>query len=75
MSTQTVEAVYEHGTFRPVAPLRAEFSEGQRVRLVVEPVTQAQTYLELVTGVFEGLSEEAIDAIEASAKRRPDFFS
>jgi predicted DNA-binding antitoxin AbrB/MazE fold protein len=74
MNAQTIEAVYEHGAFRPVGPLHPEPSEGQRVRLVVEAVGDPQAYLKLAAQVFEGLSEEDVDAVEAAAKRRPDFF-
>ncbi len=74
MSTQTVEAVYEQGAFRPVTPLPGPLREGQRVRLLVESVAEGKGYLELVTHVLDGLSESEIDAIEALATRREDFF-
>lgn len=74
MSVQTIDAVYEHGAFRPVVPVASGFSEGQRVRLVVEPLAEASDYLRLMTGVFSGLAEVDVDAIEAAAQRRNDFF-
>jgi predicted DNA-binding antitoxin AbrB/MazE fold protein len=36
MTTQTVEAIYEEGTFRIMQPARVVLREGQRVRLIVE---------------------------------------
>ncbi len=44
------------------------------MRLVVEAAPDMEAYLRLTTQVFEGLSEEDLDAIEAAAKRRSDFF-
>ena len=38
MKTEAIEALYEHGGFRFVAPANLELSEGQKVRLVVEPI-------------------------------------
>ena len=71
MSNQRIEAVYERGTFRPVVPLPALLREGQHVQLIVEPTVeaQAQSYLDLATQVFEGLSDEDVAAIEAMARR------
>jgi predicted DNA-binding antitoxin AbrB/MazE fold protein len=73
MGTQELDAVYEHGTFRPVTPLASPLSEGQRVRLVVEPIAEAHAYLDLATRVFEGLSEDDLAAIETLARRRGLF--
>jgi len=42
MTTETVEAVYEHGSFRRVAPADLKLAEGQKVRLVVEPIEQTR---------------------------------
>ncbi|MCX5646392.1 MAG: antitoxin family protein [Phycisphaerae bacterium] len=38
MKTETIEAVYEHGSFRVIAPADLELAEGQKVRLVIEPI-------------------------------------
>jgi predicted DNA-binding antitoxin AbrB/MazE fold protein len=73
MDTQELDAIYEHGAFRPVAPLASPLVEGQRVRLVVEPVAEARAYLDLATRVFEGLSEDDLAVIETLAGRRDLF--
>jgi predicted DNA-binding antitoxin AbrB/MazE fold protein len=74
MSAQRIEAVYESGTFRPVAPLPTPLREGQHVQLTVEGPSDARAYLDLATHVLDGLSDEDIAAIEAIAQRRPRFF-
>ena len=69
----TVDAVYEGGVFKPVQ--RPGFSEGELVRMTVESVRKAtpQEILELVTHVYDGLSAQDIDDVEAMARRRPFF--
>ena len=72
--TQTCDAVYENGLFRPLAPTPEGLSEGQRVRLVVEAKTP-DDILALAAKVYEGLSPEDIDEIERIALDRSNFFS
>jgi predicted DNA-binding antitoxin AbrB/MazE fold protein len=72
--SETVEAVYEKGVFRPVAPLHGALQDGQRVRLLVEPELAAETALDLALHVFDGLSEAEVDEIEAVIQRRGDYF-
>jgi predicted DNA-binding antitoxin AbrB/MazE fold protein len=74
MTTETVEAVYEHGGFRIVAPDDLKLVEGQKVRLVVEPIEKPEDILALATQVYEGLTDAQIDSIEEHARRRGDFF-
>lgn len=74
MTTKAVEAVYEHGGFRLVAPIDLKLSEGQKVRLVVEPMEQSEDILVLAARVYEGLTADEIDSIEGHARRRDDFF-
>jgi len=74
MTTETVEAVYEHGGFRLVAPVELELAEGQKVRLVVEPVEKLDHILELAARVYEALTDDEIDSIEEHSRRRKDFF-
>ncbi len=74
MAIETIEAVYEHGGFRPVSPVDMMIPEGQKVRLVVEIVEKPDDILELAAQVYEGLSEDQIDAIEEHTRRREDFF-
>ena len=72
--TQTLEAVFEDGTFRllekPAVPLR----NGQHVRLMVDAVTTPEDVLALAGQVYVGLSEEEVDDIERIALDRRSFF-
>jgi predicted DNA-binding antitoxin AbrB/MazE fold protein len=74
MATETIEAVYEHGGFRPIAPVDMDLAEGQKVRLVVEPIDKPDDILALAAEVSEDLSEAQIDYIERHVRRREDFF-
>ncbi len=68
--TQSIEAVYEHGVFRPVSPMGAGLAEGQTVRLVVEVVGQPEAILALAADVYQGLTPDEIEAIEQHITRR-----
>ena len=74
MATETIEAIYEHGGFRPIAPMDINLAEGQKVRLVVEPIEKPNDILALAAQVYEDLSESEIDSIEQHTRRREDFF-
>ncbi len=74
MATETIEAVYEDGSFHPIAPVEMTFTEGQKVRLVIEPIEKPEDILELAAQVYEGLSDEQIDSIEQHSRRRENFF-
>ena len=71
---QAVDAVYENGVFRPLKS--PELSEGQHVRLEIEasPEERLDDLLELAARVYEGLSDDQIDAIEEIVLDRQDFF-
>jgi len=72
---QTVEAIYESGGFRLIAPANLQLFEGQKVRLIIEPPDQSATSpLDLAAQVYEGLSESQIEEIEQIALDRDDFF-
>ena len=71
---ETVEAIYEDGPFRVVKPPSLLLAEGQRVRLVVEPILQPKDILALAARVYEGLTDEEIDLIEQHSRRRENFF-
>ncbi len=72
---QTVEAVFENGSFKVVDPSPLHLSEGQRVKLIVEESKRsANDILALAAKVYEGLSENEIDEIERIAFDRQDFF-
>ncbi len=70
--TQTYEAVYENGVFRPVTP-PVILTNGQHVRLSVE-IDDAAHILELAARVYQGLPDEQIDEIETIALDRSRFF-
>lgn len=72
--SQVLDAIFEKGVFKPLqAP---NLSEGQHVRLVVEGPTQAPDgILQLAARVYEGLSAEEIQKVEAIALDRGHFFS
>jgi predicted DNA-binding antitoxin AbrB/MazE fold protein len=74
MTTETIEAIYEHGGFRPISPVDIRFAEGQIVRLVVEPIEKPDDLLALAGQVYEVLSDEQIDSLEQHIRRREDFF-
>jgi predicted DNA-binding antitoxin AbrB/MazE fold protein len=66
---QAIDAIYENGTFRPVDANGLNLSEGQRVRITVDE-RDIQELLRQATSVYDGLSEEEIDQIEAIALDR-----
>ena len=73
--TQTVEAIFEDGSFKPVDDGSLPFSEGQRVKLTVQVPSETEDNLvELAGQVYEGLSEEDIGEIERLALDRGNFF-
>jgi len=65
-----MDAVYQDGVFRPVSS--PELPEGERVRLIVERVTQStpDDILRLASRVYEGLSQQDIDEVEDMARHR-----
>ena len=69
----TVEAVFQDGVFRPVQ--RPDLPEGERVRLTVESVGEAnpRDVLRLATRVYEGLSAKDVDEIEEMSRHRAFF--
>ncbi len=69
-----IEAIYEHGVFKPLEAL--EIPDGQHVRLVVETAeaTTSEDMLALAAQVYKGLDSEDVDAIEEIACHRRGFF-
>lgn len=72
--TQVLDAIYEHGTFRLVAPAGIQLAEGQPVRIIVEADVR-QDILELAAQVYAGLSDEDIVDVERTALDRGAFFT
>ena len=73
--TQTVEAIYEHGTFRLLQAPRVPLVDGQQVRLTVEIEDSSDDVLALAEQVYAGRSDEDIDDIERIAMDRRSFFT
>ena len=72
---QTLDAIFENGTFRPLSNAPLPLSPGQRVRLIVEtPVEAGADVIELAAQVYEGLSDDQVDEIEQIILDRRDFF-
>jgi predicted DNA-binding antitoxin AbrB/MazE fold protein len=72
---QMFEAVFEHGVLRLLGAPDVPFTEGQHVRLVVDPLeTPPADNLALAAQVYAGLSKEEIDEIEQIALERRAFF-
>ena len=75
MITQTLDAVFQDGSFKPLDNGSLPFSEGQRVKLTVEVPSETEDNLvELAGQVYEDLSEEDIGEIERLALNRGNFF-
>ena len=74
MTTETLDAIFEHGTFRLLQPPSIPLHEGQRVRLVVETEQSPDAILALAANVYAGLSPQDITEIEQIALQRRDFF-
>ena len=74
MKNQFVEAVFENGVFRPLAPIEPSLPEGRQVRLIVESQETEPTILDLAARVYEGLSEREVEEIETIALDRQAFF-
>jgi hypothetical protein len=74
MTTETVDAIFERGTFRLVHPLHLPLRDGQRVRLLVETEESPETILALASSVYDGLSPQEVQEIEQIALHRRDFF-
>ena len=73
--SQILDAIFKDGSFEPVDNGSLPFSEGQRVKLIVEVPAEAQgDLIELAGEVYEGLSDEDIDEIERIALDRGQFF-
>ncbi len=70
----TIEAIYEHGVFKPLMP--PSLMDGQYVKIAVELYEKKtpDDILGLAAQVYEGLSDQDVDDIEAIALNRSGFF-
>lgn len=74
MTTATIDAVFEDGTFRMVHPSDLVLRDGQRVRLVVETQETPDVILELAAQVYAGFSPQEREEIEQHSLERRPFF-
>lgn len=73
--TQTIEAIFQDGMFKPLTPISDEIAEGETVEITIkEKRLSPDEMLELAGQVYEGLSEEDIEEIERIALDRSNFF-
>ncbi|CAN5544897.1 hypothetical protein BH10ACI1_BH10ACI1_07900 [soil metagenome] len=75
--TQTIEAIYQNGIFKPLNPISEKIGEGERVKLVVETETENEEVnpiMKLAENFYEGLSDEDVEEIERIALDRSNFF-
>lgn len=73
--SQTVEAIYQNGIFKPLNPIPEEIAEGETVEITIsEKKLSPEEMLKLASRVYEGLSNEDIAEIERIALDRSNFF-
>ncbi len=73
--TQTIEAIYQNGMFKPLNPISEEIAEGETVEITIsEKKLSPEEMLKLASQVYEGLSDEDISEIERIALDRSNFF-
>jgi predicted DNA-binding antitoxin AbrB/MazE fold protein len=71
--TQTLDAIYENGNFRPLkAP---QLTEGQLVQLTIQSPSTPDDILALAASVYQDLSPSDIQAIEHIALDRTTFMN
>ena len=63
--TQTIEAIYQNGMFKPLKPISKEISEGETVEIIIKDKRLSpDEMLELAGKIYEGLSNEDIEEVE-----------
>ena len=73
--SETLEAIFEEGKFKPLGNGSLPFSEGQHVKLIVEaPEATEANPVELARQVYDDLTSKEIDEIETIALDRGHFF-
>jgi len=75
MREQTCDIIFKNGVFQPLNVSEIEITEGQKVKLIIEPLDSFEDILELASNVYKGLSEEQIDEIEHLILNRDNFFN
>ena len=73
--SQTIEAIYQNGMFKPLNQISEEIAEGETVEITInEKRLSPEEMLKLASQVYEGLSDEDIAEIERIALDRSNFF-
>ena len=67
-----IDAIYESGSFRPLQSASVPLKDGERVRITVENESEPEI-LRLAAAVYDGLTPEEIDEIEAIATNGPSL--
>lgn len=70
---QFVEAVYENGVFRPLAPLDLPSGERVRVEIDVNPAVDVEAIVSQFREVYAGLTPDEITELEAVILDRTSF--
>ncbi|MGI9037214.1 MAG: antitoxin family protein [Pyrinomonadaceae bacterium] len=74
--TQTIEAIYQNGMFKPLKPVSEAIAEGETVEITIKDKRLSpDEMLKLAGQVYEELSEEDINEIERIALDRTNFFA
>lgn len=73
--TQTIEAIFENGTFRLLEEPALPLAEGQHVKLTVDAQPDQGDVLAIAGEVYAGLSDDDIDDVERIALDRRAFFT
>lgn len=74
--TQTIEAIYQDGIFKPLNPISDELADGEMVEITIKDKRLSpDEMLKLAGEVYEGLSDEDVKEIEQIALDRSNFFS
>lgn len=73
--TQTLEAIFENGTFRLLEEPALPLAEGQHVKLIVDAQPDPVDVLAIAGQVYAGLTDDDIDDVERIALDRGTFFT
>ena len=76
--SQIIEAIYQNGVFRPLAPISANIHDGEKVMIEVSEkefvVSDENPIMKLAENFYEGLSAEDVAEIERVTLDRSNFF-
>ena len=64
---RNIEAIYESGVLRPLAPLKLK--EHEKVRITIE---EGESIVRATSGIFSGLDDSTINEIALSPEFLPD---